>query len=533
MIVTKAKHELARDSELKTGRARHASSHALRAGLFKNSAVMMACRVSAMLVSLVTVPFVIGKLGLFGYGSWEVLLSVSTITTIFQNAVGGTLLWRVSSAFGEGNESEVRRLPRLGIAVTLLMFSVSFPLVLIFRNFLVRLFHIPLELHQSAMVILPCIVGVAVLGGINESLAAVLRGSQEAGYAAVVQTIAGFLNAGILLTCLWRGAGLWSLLAGYVAAALATGVGYYLRASSLYGWFDIRPKLPTHEDIRATRRYIGLLSVGSFSVLLRGETDKLVLAGFASPGWVGVYAIAARMSSLVMESSNFFYTPTIAATGAMNGRGDWEGVKSLYVTMAAVFPVAAGLVSVLVLSLYDRLTVAWLGRSVPGIASLLFLVVAGNTVAVILTGSGTSICKGLGKLEIETTYVIVSLILNIVLTVTLVLTVGAIGTVIASTVSWAVGAVLFIILLHRNFDLPTRGTYRSIGALLYVAAIVAMARVLIPAYGADTDRLRAILSGLKFGVPIGFIFIFPFILLNASAIRNRVRSLMLRSENGE
>ena len=225
------------------------------------------------------------------------------------------------------------------------------------------------------------------MGGMNESLAAVLRGSQEAGYTSVVQTVAGFMNAAVLLFGLAKGAGLWSLLLGYITAAVATGIGYYLRVSILYGWFDIRPKLPSRQDILTTRRYLGFLSIGSFSVLLRGETDKLVLASFASPTWVGVYAIAARMSSLVMESSNFFYVPTIAATGAMNGRGDWQGVKNLYTTMAAVFPVAAGLVSVFVLSVYDRLTVFWLGRSVPRIATILFLVVTGNAVAVILTGS--------------------------------------------------------------------------------------------------------------------------------------------------
>lgn len=513
--------------------AKGTGSHALRMGLFKNSALMMACRVAAMLVSLVTVPFVIGKLGLLGYGSWEVLLSVSIITTIFQNALGGTLLWRVSSAYGTGDDAEIRRLPRLGIAVTLMVYSVTFPLVLACRHPLVQLFHIPLELRASALVILPCIVGVTVLGGVNESLAAVLRGSQEAGYASVIQTLAGFMNAGVLLIGLARGAGLWSLLAGYSVASLLTGIGYYLRASYLYGWLDIRPKWPTRQDVLATRRYIGLLSIGSFSSLLRGETDKLVLAGFASPAWVGIYAIAARMSSVVLESSNFFYNPTIAATGAMNGRGDWQGVRKLYVTMAAVFPVAAGLVSVLVLSLYDRLSVLWLGRSVPGIAPILFLIVAGNAVAVILTGSGTSICKGLGKLEIETTYVVTGLILNIILTVTLVLTVGAIGTVIASTVSWAIGAVLFIVLLHRQFDLPLKGTYRSVGALFYVAAVVAIARILIPAYTAKPDRLPALLSVLRLGAVIGCIYILPFVLANGKALISRARLMAIPRAGSE
>lgn len=527
--MNRGKHGIAPGSEPAAGLTKHSTSRMLRVSLFKNSALIMACRVAAMLVSLVTVPFVIGKLGLVGYGSWEVLLSVSTITTIFQSTLGGTLLWRVSSAYGMGDMTEIRRLPRLGIAVSLAVFSVAFPAVVICRHFLVQLFHIPLELRPSAMVILPCIIGVAVLGGINESLAAVLRGSQEAGYTSVAQTLAGFMNAGVLLIGLSRGAGLWSLLAGYATTAFATGIGYYLRVSHLYGWFDIRPKLPTRQDVLTTRRYLGFLTIGSFSGLLRGETDKLVLAGFASPRWVGVYAVAARLSSLVMESCNFFYTPTIAATGVMNGRGDWQGVKSLYVTMAAVFPVAAGLVTVLVLSLYDRLTILWLGRSVPGIAPILFLVIAGNAFAVIVGGVGTCICRGLGKLELETTYVVVSLTLNIILTIVLVLSVGAIGTVIASTVSWAIGVVLFVVLLHRRFDLPLSGTYRSFGTLLFVALVVAGARVLIPSYTSDSNRISALMSAAKLGTIIACVFLLPAILVNAKLFMNEVRYITRRS----
>jgi O-antigen/teichoic acid export membrane protein len=521
------------DSNSAAHYAESVSLRALRIRLFQNSALIMICRVAAMLVSILTVPFVISKMGLLGYGSWEVLLTTSTVTAVFQNALGGTLLWRVSLAYGAGDETEIRRLPRLGIAVTLMVCTVVFPAVSLCRHLLVQLFHIPLELRHGAEVILPCIVGVSVLGGVNESLASVLRGSQQSGYASVVQTSAGFLNAAVLLVCLGKGAGLWGLLAGFTTATVSTTIGYYLRASKLYGWFDIRPKWPTREDVFAMRRYLGFLSIGSISVLLRGETDKLVLASFASPAWVGLYAIAARMSSVVMESSNFFYTPTIAAAGAMQARGDWKNVRSLYSTMTKFFPIIAGLVSVLVLSLYDRLEVFWLGRSVQGIVPILFLVVAGNTIAVILTGPGTSICKGLGKLEIETTYVVTGLILNLILTITLVLSVGAIGTVIASTISWAIGAVLFIVLLHGQFALPLTGTYRSVAALLYVAVVVAGARLLIPAYVSTPDRLPALMSALKFGVAVGCVYLLPFALRSPKGLISRGRLLMasnLRSE---
>jgi O-antigen/teichoic acid export membrane protein len=503
---------------------RHHGSQSLQRGLFKNSAVMMGCRVSAMVVSLITVPFVIAKLGLAGYGTWEVMLSVSIITTIFQAALGNTLLWRVSSAYGAGDDQEIRRLPRIGIGFTLLVFVISFPLVLTFRHQLVHLFHVPALLQPAAVIILPCIVGIAVLGGVNESLAAVIRGSQESGLVSVVITLAGFLNAAVMLTGLLLGFGLWSLLAGYAAAALCTCAGYFLRASWLYGRFNVVPILPSRSDIRATRRYFGLVSIGSFSILLRGETDKLVLAGFASTSWVGVYALAARMAALVMESSNFFYTPTIAAAGAMNGRGDWPAIRRLYATMSAVFPVAAGLVSVLVLSLYDRLTVAWLGRPVPGVGTLLFLVIAGNTVAVVLAGSGTSILKGIGKMETETTYVLVGLVLNILLTITLVATIGAIGTVIASTVSWSIGAALFLWLMHRRFDFPLKGTLRSIAALLYIAVVVAVAHISIPGWGSDTSRIHAAISMAGYAVPVSLAYMLPMLIVNRAYLAAKLRT---------
>ena len=481
-----------------------------------------------MLISLLTVPFVVGKLGLLGYGSWEILLAIAMVTSIFQISWGGTLIWRVSSAWGAGDEREIRRLLRIGVAVTLLVFALTFPSVFVFRHAVAQVFHIPMELRATAELMLPIVVGLSVLGGITESLGAVLRGSQRAGFASLIQTVAALANAAVLFAGLALGGGLWGVLGGYATASVLTMAGYYFKASQLYGWLDLRPALPTRNDVLSMRRYMALLGVGSIASLFRGETDKLVLAGFASPAWVAVYAIAARMASLVMESNNFFCVPTITAAGALNSRSDWAGVQRLYTTTTTILPVAAGLVSVLVLSSYDRLDVVWLGRSVTGIAPILFLVVAGNAAAVMLTGPGTSVCKGLGKLETETTYVVAGLVLNIVLTILLVWAWGAIGTVVASTVSWAVGGALFVVLLHRRFDLPVMGTYRSLGALFYAAIVVFAARYFIPAYTSPSDRFPALLSVMKFGLVIGGVYLLPFLLVNAKVLHGLARTLLGR-----
>ena len=61
---------------------------------------------------------------------------------------------------------------------------------------------------------------------------------------------------------------------------------------------------------------------------------------------------------------------------------------------------------------------------IPEAAPIPSPLLGGNTVAVILTGPGTALCKGIGRVGIETVYVMINLTLNLTLTVLLVIWVG-------------------------------------------------------------------------------------------------------------
>jgi peptidoglycan biosynthesis protein MviN/MurJ (putative lipid II flippase) len=119
-----------------------------------------------------------------------------------------------------------------------------------------------------------------------------------------------------------------------------------------------------------------------------------------------------------------------------------------------LMPFLAGAFVVLVASTYDRLLMMWIKQSVPQVGPILFILLTGNIIAIALTGVGSSLCKGIGKVSIETTYIVICVVANVVLKLTLTPWLGPIGSVLSSSGSWALGSIVFVIMLHRAVELP-------------------------------------------------------------------------------
>ena len=162
--------------------------------------------------------------------------------------------------------------------------------------------------------------------------------------------------------------------------------------------------------------------------------------------------------------------------------------------MMMVVPAAAGAVIVVVAGFPRHLMILWIGRDVPQAVPLLSLLLCGYAAAVILTGPGTCVCKGIGRIEIETVYLAVSLVLNLGLTIALVRWVGPTGTVIATAVSCAVGSLFFAFYLHRRLPLRAAATTRAGRALIGIGAVVVLTRFCASYVTLPADRISAMLS---------------------------------------
>jgi peptidoglycan biosynthesis protein MviN/MurJ (putative lipid II flippase) len=70
---------------------------------------------------------------------------------------------------------------------------------------------------------------------------------------------------------------------------------------------------------------------------------------------------------------------------------------------------------------------------------------------------------------------VVGLLLNVALTVVLSLTIGPLGTVVASSLSWSLSATYFAFHLYRTLNLPRAAMRRAVGTLIGIGLGVLVA----------------------------------------------------------
>ena len=477
----------------------------LRKQLFINSGLLGVSRFLSTCTSLVTVPVVLSRLGLDGYGSWEAMMAIAALVAVFQTTISGTLVWKMSTAYGNADLFEIRRLMGVGIGAVLGMFALVTPIVWAMRYQLVGLSNIPPLYRDAAVWVIPILVSQTTLGAAGETFAAVLIAHQRAGVTTLIQTAALMANSGFVIIGLLHGWQVWSLLLGNTVGVVAAIAGQYLAVVKICGIASIRPCLPSWDEARPLVKYAGFLALGQISIALRDQIDKLVLASVGNTVWTAWFGLASRLANLALVVCSFFYVPLVSAVAALAARGDWVGVRRMYANTMIAMPFLAGAFVVLVASTYDRLLMIWIGRSVPQVGPILFILLTGNITAVVLTGVGSSLCKGIGRVSIETTYIVICVVANVVLKLVLTPWLGPIGTVLASAGSWALGSIVFVVMLHRAVELPNTAL-RAAAMLPMMVVTIMIARAVTGFVPASTTRWNAAVAATGIGLSSVAIF---------------------------
>ena len=155
-----------------------------------NSGLIIAARIVTACLSLVTIPVLVFRLGVAGYGTWEAVLALASLSAVFQAAISGTLVWRVSEAYGRGDVAEIRRLARLGAGACLALFVLLWPLAWFLREPVVQFLGVPTEARQLASQMFPIVAALVLLGGLSGTPEAVVSGCQRTGLVNVAGAVA-------------------------------------------------------------------------------------------------------------------------------------------------------------------------------------------------------------------------------------------------------------------------------------------------------------------------------------------------------
>jgi len=474
--------------------------------LLMNSGAMALARGAGLLTLIVAVPFLMEGLGSTAFGVWESLVAAASIVTTFQVVISGTLIWRVSAAYGRDDIDDIRRLLQVGVASALASVVVVTPITWFFSEPILGYLRIDGESLILSRNLLPTIVAVMLLGGVNEALTAVHVGFQKSGRASIIQSLGIVTTNGLAISLIFAGFGVEALLYGMIAGLIMTFAALYLSARHVCGELSLTPTLPSRRDIVEIGPFSGLLFVSSLAIVFRDHTDKIVLATSASSSAVAYFAMAQRLVLAIAQVCAVFIIPFTASVGALGAAGRYQEAGRLYANVGTGLAVVVGLLTVMLCTLHHSVFVLWVGHTEPDASLYLTILLVGYSSALILGGAGAGYVKGRGRAGLETAYSVVTLIGTLALKPILIHFLGPTGAATASAVAWTAGALLFVVLIHKFLQPPEGTVYRIVGIWALTCLLATIGRAGSDYLTIPHSRAAAVVMVGVAAVPLSIIY---------------------------
>ncbi len=410
----------------------------------RNAIASLATAATGIAAALIGTPLIIDHVGRSGYGVWTLAMALVIYLGIVEAGLAPTAQRFVALARGAGDQARAARVfwSMLGFYTGLGL--VAFLVVEGFAPAIAGLFDFPPALEQQAAGLLR-IVGLALpLGLLVAALANALQGFERFTAVAVTAAAGSIAYLAALVLLIARDAELETL--GW-AVIVSQAVLVLSRTALVLDILHTRPALVSREDARAMASLSARLQVSVISLIVNGQSDRVV-AGLVAPaatvGQVGIAAQLAESGRLVAAA------PLVPATNrfaALHGAGDAAGLRGAFAHADRVWIVAVlGAVLIGVASA-TALVTAWLGEGfgrAGAYASMLIAAYGAN----LLLGIRTAYLRATGNAGLESRAGVVLMVLNLVFTVPLAIAFGATGVIAGSLIAYLAGSAWFARRFH-------------------------------------------------------------------------------------
>lgn len=475
----------------------------IQRNIYNNGLFILFARILSLLASLIIVPVIIDKLGINGYGKWESILALTSIVTIITSAISQTLTWQVALSYGNKQLDGTRIWFRIAITIIIAQLLIVSPLLFFFSKDIADFFQIEVEINEGILVIIPLLGSIMILGSITDSIGSIVAGFQKSGKVILVQTISIIISQIIIVVSLYANLGYYSLLIGYSTSYLTSFIMLTFLSRRLIGRLPFKLYLITKKQLLTIRSFFLLTIIGSITLIFRNQITKLLISSLADSEMVGNFGIAARLSSLVYLISIFFMVPTQTAVSSLYAVNNWTEIRNVYLSTTRMFTFLSGLLICILCVLIERVSIIWVGFSNQAILFFSLILLIGQTIAVMTTAIGVAICIGIGKRQIETYYILINLTLNLLLLYPFIRLWGAYGAVIASSISWALSGIIFLIIFQFTLKLPIEPIKILFKNALIVGVLIIIFRFSIQiAFPLEQLRTNALKTFVQISIPL-------------------------------
>lgn len=314
------------------------------------------------LVSFVTMPVMIHRLGSFYYGIWVLLNTFVGYYSLLDFGISAGLRRFISRLNGANDADVLRQIVAAALHLSVATAAVIIATTALIAYFLPRLVTLSADTAQLARLLFALIgVSVAIMFPAR-TLAACLHGLQRFDLSNLGSMVAVVLRGGCIVGALYMGFGVIAVALITVAAALFCLVFYFAAVQ----WVDRR--LFARWAAFSWGRMRELLVFSSFVFLnmigdyFRFQLDSIVIARYLSIALVTPFSVAANLMGHFMNVMYSISSPLMVEQNRLDGAQRHDESRNFFMRGTKLTATFALLGGVLLISNGKLLLQVWLGR---------------------------------------------------------------------------------------------------------------------------------------------------------------------------
>jgi len=377
------------------------ASTTVRDAISRNVAFDMLARVGYLFSRFFIPPFVLARVSLEAYGLWSTAFILVAYIGISTMGVANVNIKFVAEFSARGEYKRANELLSTGLVLMLPGFAVLYAALWFGWPQLVPLLKISPALQGDAKEVVLMVVAIFLVSLSLGCFGNALTGAQLGNYNQVSWVTGYTVETALIFLFVGMGRGIRGLAEAFLIRTLVEeSVGAFFAFRKLH-WLRLSPRMFNRGSLRLLFSFGGVVQIASLLSIVLSSIERAVaapLAGLAATGLLDIGKKLPNMASSIPGAfANAFLPAASYLQGGLEGSEEQkETIHKLYVKGSRysnlVTAYFCGFTALLALPLLD----VWLGRRFEG-AALLMVFFSVSTQIHLMTGSGTSMLKGLGR----------------------------------------------------------------------------------------------------------------------------------------
>lgn len=494
----------------------------------RNTGSLTTARVAVAVSGLISVAIIFDTYGQQDFGIWVLVTSFATVVALVDLGLASASVREVAFAT-QRDQHRTPQVMALALAWACLFVPLLAVLVVIFWPIISSPFGFGSE-SGMALGTLLWLLAALFVSFLEIPWRAVLEGHER--YSVVSWVTACSAMATVMLTWVVATLGASIVALGIVAFGVAVGRLGAIAVSARSVNRGMRPSLRTinRTDLRVFGNYGIRVQVSGLSGAVNTEADRIILGITSGPAVAGGFDIGNRLLNVIrLPGTSALMAMFPAAVAGFTAHGS-EWLNRFYLAAFRILAVMAATSTAILVVGADSFIELWLGESVEWAAASLAILAPAYALTMI-AGPAVVTARAEGRPGQETRYSLLSVVLNVVLTVPFLYVLGPVGVPAATSLGVGLASIYFLFRFHKLSMRPSRPVLISLAKVLSGAAVAGSTAFLLtsglPAGGRVAGGFQVLLTcAVVVGLMSAWLWIWRYF---SSTEREILRSVMSSS----